>query len=113
MKFEIFQNEGKDKFFFRLKAKNGQIILSSQGYASKASAKNGCESVAKNAASEANFEVKEASNGKFFFNLLSAANKQVIGTSQMYASKDGLRTGMRSVMENAPQAEIADLTAAK
>lgn len=112
MKFEIFQNEGKDKFYFRLKAKNGQVILSSQGYASKASAKNGAESVAKNAASQDNFEVKESSNGKFFFNLLSAHNKQIIGTSQMYSTKEGMRNGIRSVMENAPNATINDLTVA-
>ncbi len=111
MKFEIFQNEGKDKYYFRLKAKNGQVILSSQGYASKASAKNGIESVMKNAQNESNFETKEASNGKHFFNLL-ASNKQVIGTSQMYVSKDGMNNGIRSVQENAPNAIIEDQTTA-
>ncbi len=109
MKLEIFQNEGKDKYYFRLKAKNGQIILSSQGYASKASAKNGAESVKKNAADEANFERKESSDGKMYF-VLHAANKQVIGNSQMYASKDGCENGIKSVMNTAPQAEIVDLT---
>ncbi len=109
MKFEIFQNDGKDKFFFRLKAKNGQVILASQGYANKPGAKNGIQSVMKNSTDESKFEVKEASNGKHFFNLL-AANKQVIGTSQMYASKDGLRKGIKSVMENAPNATTEDLT---
>lgn len=109
MKFEIFQNDGKDKYYFRLKAKNGQVILSSQGYANKAGAKNGIESVKKNGADESNFEVKESSNGKHFFNLL-AANKQIIGTSQMYASADGLKKGMHSVMENAPKATTEDLT---
>lgn len=107
--FEIFQNEGKDKFYFRLKAKNGQIILSSQGYASKAGAKNGVESVIKNATSEDSFETKESSNGKFYFNLI-ASNKQIIGSSQMYASKEGMRNGIRSVMENAANSEIVDLT---
>lgn len=107
--FEIFQNEGKDKFYFRLKAKNGQIILSSQGYASKAGAKNGVESVIKNATSEDNFETKESSNGKFYFNLI-ASNKQIIGSSQMYASKEGMRNGIRSVMENAANSETVDLT---
>lgn len=112
MKFEIFKSENSDKYYFRLKAKNGQIILSSQGYASKASAKNGVESVMKNAQDESRFEVKEASNGKHFFNLL-ASNKQVIGTSQMYASKDGMKNGIRSVQDTAPNATIEDLTVAK
>jgi len=109
MKFEIFQNEGKDKYFFRLKAKNGQIILASQGYADKSGAKNGIKSVMKNATDEGNFDTKEAANGKHFFNLL-AGNKQTIGTSQMYASKDGLTKGIKSVMENAPNATTDDLT---
>lgn len=109
MKFEIFQSEGNDKFYFRLKAKNGQIILSSQGYASKASCKNGIESVKTNSTDDANFERKESSDGKAYFSLL-AKNKQVIGNSQRYASKDGCENGIKSVMTTAPQAEIVDLT---
>ncbi len=46
-KFEIY-NDSKDEFRFRLKAKNGENILSSEGYSSKASCKNGIESVQKN-----------------------------------------------------------------
>ncbi|MCB0581220.1 MAG: YegP family protein [Phaeodactylibacter sp.] len=109
MKFEIFKSETSDKFYFRLKAKNGQVILSSQGYSSKASAKNGAESVMKNATDDSRFERKEASNGKFHFNLL-AANKQVIGSSQMYASKASMENGIKSVQSNAPGATIEDLT---
>ncbi|MFM9952246.1 MAG: YegP family protein [Saprospiraceae bacterium] len=112
MKFEIFQSETSDKFYFRLKAGNGQIILSSQAYASKASCKNGVESVKTNAASDANFERKEAANGKFHFNLL-AANKQIVGSSQMYASKATMENGIQSVMTTAPQASVEDLTGGK
>ena len=107
--FEIFKSEKGDKFYFRLKAKNGQIILSSQGYASKASCKNGVESVMKNAADDALYERKESANGKFHFNLL-AANKQIIGSSQMYASKASMENGIKSVQTNAPGATIEDLT---
>lgn len=46
-KFNI--KEGNDgKFYFNLTATNGEIILASQGYAAKASAVNGIESVKKN-----------------------------------------------------------------
>lgn len=110
MKIEIFQSENNEKYYFRLKAKNGQVILSSQGYASKASAKNGAESVMTNASNGDLYERKEAANGKFHFNLL-AKNKQIIGSSQMYASKSGMENGIKSVMENGPKAEIEDLTA--
>jgi uncharacterized protein len=48
-KFEIYSDKG-GKFRFRLKASNGEIIAVSEAYESKASAKNGIESVKKNAA---------------------------------------------------------------
>ena len=111
MKFEIFQSENNQKYYFRLKAKNGQIILSSQGYAGKAGAKNGIESVKKNCGNDNAFDRKEAANGKLHFNLI-AANKQIIGSSQMYASKQGMENGIQSVKNTAPEAEIVDLTAA-
>jgi uncharacterized protein YegP (UPF0339 family) len=107
--FEIFKSESGDKFYFRLKAKNGQIILSSQGYASKSGCVNGIESVKKNADQDDCYERKEASNGKVHFNLL-AQNKQVIGKSQMYASSASMENGISSVKNNAPGAEVKDLT---
>jgi uncharacterized protein len=51
-KFEIFKDKG-GQFRFNLKAGNGEVIASSEGYASKASAQNGIESVKKNAADAA------------------------------------------------------------
>ncbi len=47
-KFEIFK-DNTGLFRFNLKAKNGQVIVSSEGYKAKASCKNGIESVKKNA----------------------------------------------------------------
>lgn len=107
--FEIFKDKNGEKFYFRLKARNGEIILSSQGYTSKASCKGGIESVATNAADDAAFERIENEDGKFRFRLL-AKNKQVIGTSQMYSSKSGMENGIESVRKNASAAEIKDTT---
>lgn len=108
MKFEIFKSEKNDKFYFRLKAKNGQVILSSQGYANKAGAKNGIESVKKNCGNDECFDRKEAKNGKFHFNLI-ASNKQIIGSSQMYASKATMENGIKSVKTVAPQAVLVEV----
>ncbi|MBQ3964048.1 MAG: YegP family protein [Firmicutes bacterium] len=47
-KFEIYTDKAGE-FRFRLKAANGQIIASSEGYTKMASCKNGIESVIKNA----------------------------------------------------------------
>ncbi|MGK0185345.1 MAG: hypothetical protein ACI9R3_001121 [Verrucomicrobiales bacterium] len=78
--FEIYQSEKSKKFHFRLKAKNGQIILTSQGYSDKSGCKNGVKSVAKNAANDARFEINTATNGKRYFSL-KASNGEIIGTS--------------------------------
>jgi uncharacterized protein YegP (UPF0339 family) len=95
------------EFQFNLKATNGQVILTSQGYASKASCMNGIESVKKNAPNEAQFDKKVAKNGKPYFNLM-ATNGQVIGASQMYASERTMLAGIASVMRNAPEAEVVE-----
>ncbi|MDL2324334.1 YegP family protein [Ruminococcaceae bacterium OttesenSCG-928-A16] len=48
-KFELYTDKAGE-FRFRLKATNGEIILTSEGYKAKASCKNGISSVIKNAA---------------------------------------------------------------
>ena len=47
-KFEVFQDKG-GSFRFRLKARNGEVILASQGYKEKRTCLAGIESVKKNA----------------------------------------------------------------
>ncbi|HAE14496.1 MAG: YegP family protein [Chitinophagales bacterium] len=92
---------------FNLKADNGQVILSSEGYKSKDACMNGIESVRKNSATEARFEKLTAKNGKFYFNL-KATNGQVIGSSQMYEAEASRDNGIASVMKNAPDAGVAE-----
>ena len=57
-KFEIFKNK-KGEFQFRLKAGNGEIIATSEGYTSKASCKNVIDSVIKNSQSAEIVEIDE------------------------------------------------------
>jgi uncharacterized protein YegP (UPF0339 family) len=47
-KFELFK-DARGEFRFHLKAANGEIIASSEGYKSKAAAENGIKSVQTNA----------------------------------------------------------------
>ena len=47
-KFELYEDKS-GQFRFRLKARNGEIVATSEGYTSKASCENGIESVRKNA----------------------------------------------------------------
>ena len=106
-KFQLYTGSNK-KVYFRLKSGNGQIALQSQGYKTKASAKAGVASVKTHARSVKNFEVKQAKNGKYHFNLISK-NKQIVGSSQMYTEKRGCNNGMSAVKKNA-SSKIEDLT---
>lgn len=98
------------EFQFNLKAGNGQTILASEGYATKAACENGIESVRKNAQEDGRFDRKESSNGKFYFNL-KASNGQIIGNSEMYESLASMENGVESVKKNAPDAVVEDQTA--
>ena len=106
--FEI--SKSKDgQFRFVLKAGNAETILTSELYKEKASAQNGIESVQKNSGNDARYELKTASNGKFHFNL-KAANGQVIGTSQLYATEASRDKGIASVKTNGASTQVKDLT---
>jgi hypothetical protein len=108
-KFEI-KTRGKDGFMFNLKAGNGQIIMTSQGYKSMDACLNGIESCRTNAQDEGQFDKLESSNGKPYFNL-KAGNGQIIGTSEMYESVASRDNGIASVMKNAPDSTVVDTTA--
>lgn len=106
--FELSKsNDGQ--FRFVLKAGNAETILTSESYQSKPSAMNGIASIQANCSNDARYDRKEAANGKFFFNL-KAANHQVIGTSQMYASAQTRDTGIESVKANGTSTTIKDNT---
>lgn len=105
-KFECYKDKAGE-FRFRLKAGNGEIILSSEGYKSKASCDNGIASVKKNCLDEKCFDKKQTDSGKFRFNLKST-NGQVIGTSQSYESESGCDNGIASVAKNAPDAAVVE-----
>ncbi len=95
------------EFQFNLKATNGQVILSSEGYTTKAACLNGIESVKRNSQEEKRFEKLTSKNGKFYFNL-KATNGQIIGSSQMYESEASCDNGMASVAKNAPDAPTVE-----
>ncbi len=95
------------QFRFVLKAGNAEIILTSELYHAKGSAENGIASVQANSPDDARYEKKVASNGKAYFNL-KAANHQIIGTSQMYASEASRDAGIASVKANGPSKEVKD-----
>ncbi len=107
-KFELYKS-ANEQFRFRLKAGNGELILSGEDYSSKTGAENGIQSVKTNAPNDARYERKEASNGQSHF-VLKAGNDEPIGRSETYSSNSAMESGIESVKSNAPNALIEDLT---
>ncbi|WNJ80136.1 YegP family protein [Cedecea neteri] len=97
------------QFKFVLKAGNGEVVLTSELYKTRASAENGIASVRTNSPLEERYDKKVASNGKFYFNL-KAGNHQVIGTSQMYATEQSRDKGIASVKNNGGTETVKDKT---
>ena len=104
--YEISQSDN-GQYAFVLKAANSQVVLRSQQYASKDTARTGIASVQENSPQDARYELATASDGRFYFNL-KAGNHQVIGTSQMYTEQAHRSTGIASVKENGPSADVRD-----
>lgn len=107
---------------FDLKATNGQVIATSEVYASDAACKKGIESVAKNAPVAAvedqtkegfatekhpKFEIYKDKAGEFRFRL-KATNGQVIATGEGYTTHANCINGVESVKKNAVDAEIIE-----
>jgi hypothetical protein len=105
-KFETYTGKN-GQHYFRLKAGNGEVILTSQGYKAPGDCANGIESVRKNSQREGAFETKAASDGRSYF-VLKATNGQVVAQSQMYKTESGCANGIESVKKNAPDAPVAE-----
>lgn len=95
--FDLFRAENDD-YYFNLKAKNGEIVLTSEGYTSKSGALNGIESVRENGGDLEQYEIREAESGEFYF-VLEAKNHEIIGVSETYVSKSNAERGMETVAE--------------
>ncbi len=104
-KFEIKKDKAGE-FRFNLKASNGQVILSSEGYKAKPSSMNGIESVRKNSQIDERFERRQTSTGHKFD--LKSSNGQVVGTSEVYTTIAAMENGISSVKKNAPLATVDD-----
>ncbi|MDR3185579.1 MAG: YegP family protein [Christensenellaceae bacterium] len=114
-----------DKFRFRIKSSNGNIVGHSQGYKAKASCKNAIRAIV-NIANDADvldtirydarqsvgmsvFEIYKDTDDKFRFRL-KAANLNTILASQGYKSKDGCYNGIKSLRNIALNHNLIDAT---
>lgn len=107
-------------YTFRLKARNGEAIATSEVYTGEAACRKGIASVEKNApianlvdltvaepvtASNPKFEVYLDQSGAFRFRL-KAKNGETIASSEGYTSKQACMNGIESVRKNAVDATI-------
>lgn len=107
-KYELYKGSNS-QYYFRLKAGNGETILSSEGYVAKTSAANGVESVRKHSTEEKYFDKLASKDNRYYFTL-KAVNGQVIGISQMYSSTSARDGGIKSVQQNGSATALVDLT---
>jgi uncharacterized protein len=96
-KIEIFQ--GLDaKYYFHLRANNGEIVLQSQGYTSRTGASSGATSVQNNGISSSRYTVLPAADGKYYF-VLKATNGQIIGRGETYDSQSNAQRGVTNCVD--------------
>jgi len=105
-KFTLFRGENF-QFYFNLRARNGEIILASEGYMSKSGAKRGIVAVKKNAKVKRQFKLLESKNDQQYF-VLTAKNYQIIGVSETYTTTGARDNGVKAVMSTATKAPIDD-----
>ena len=110
--FELYNdNATPSEFRFRLKAKgNYEVIGKSEGYTTKQSAITGINSVKENCLNSGNFKIEPTTNSKYYWNLFAKNGEIILSASETYESKQGAEIGIKSVIANAPNAEVIDLT---
>lgn len=108
---------------FDLKAGNGEVIATSEVYASEKACRAGIASVKRNApvaavedqtvegfaaAKHPKFEVYVDKAGEFRFRL-KATNGQVIAVGEGYKAKASCLNGIESIKKNAPDAPVEEV----
>ena len=111
----VITTTSKGNYHFNLLAKNNEVILSSQMYASRRGAVKGINSVIKNGpiagvldtiakkvvpVPNPKFEIFTGKDGKFYFRLI-ALNAKAIGVSEGYNTLAACKAGIKSVQKNA------------
>lgn len=101
----VIKRSSDGQYYFNLTAANAEVILTSETYRMRASARNGIASVRDNAPFDERFDRLPAAGNQFYF-VLRAANGEIIGKSEMYRSRAAREKGIESVKRNAPLAEV-------
>ena len=98
-----------EQFMFNLKAGNHETILTSERYTSKQAAEGGIASCKTNSGTDSRYVRKTSTSNEPYF-VLTAANGQTIGRSEMYSSTAAMENGVASCKANGPAAPTKDET---
>lgn len=96
-RFELFRST-TGKTYFRLRAANGEVVLSSQAYTTKAAAQGGIESVRENGVVSERFDRIDGEDGQVRIRLV-ANNGAVIANGEPYASKSNAERAITRITE--------------
>ena len=100
----ILEGEGAERYFFELKASNGQILLTSWEYNTHQGALRGIETYKTNI-EKGHFRIYETKKKEFFFKLLTSKNT-LLGTGANYPTKEACEKTVESVKRFAPTAIV-------
>lgn len=103
-RFAVREDAG-GMFYTSLYAGNGELVLRTQRYQTEASALNAAFAIAELGVDAARYDVRQAASGGWYFNLV-AANGQVVGTSEVYASKSNAERGRNAIIALLPTVEL-------
>ena len=102
-------NRSGTQFMFNLKAGNHETILTSERYTSKQAAEGGIASCKTNSGTDSRYVRKASTSNEPYF-VLTAANGQTVGRSEMYSSTVAMENGVASCKANGPAAPTKDET---
>lgn len=106
--FELARSKNSKEYYFRVKLPDGSIVLTSGGYKSKSSSRDAIRSLALNAMDLAQYDLKKAGPGQYYFNM-KAGNGRVLATSKLYSTQSEAESQINALRSKL-NLRITDLT---
>lgn len=97
------------QYRFTFHADNGETMLTSETYVSKAGALNGISAVKTSSPYDSNYERRTSSRGLPYF-VLKSNNNEVLGHSEEYSSSQAMENSISVMKRIAPAATVDDQT---
>lgn len=103
-KFTILQRVNA-RYYYRLKADNGRVVLAGGAWSSKWGYTRAIEEIKSIAGDDSRFDRLQTDDGKFYFDFM-AYNGRVLGRSKTYQTADEMEAVIAAVKKIAPVAFI-------